>query len=164
LLGSGEARVRGLEMSTMRSSSAFWVSSVQWKESDFFNNLYRGAAFPQLRYEMAEDREASHKSLDILDIPDLAYFRDGRVLIIVYFDATLGDDVPQELAPGDPKGALFRVQLDVEVLEVSEGFFQVNDDERLGPDLPTGRGKSIGIDLDVDHGGSEQNFKLRMND
>jgi hypothetical protein len=33
-------------------------------------------------------------------------------------------------------------------------------DERLGPDLLRGRGKSIGEDLDVDNEGFEQNFKL----
>jgi hypothetical protein len=38
----------------------------------------------------------------------------------------LGDDVPEELASGDPKGALFWVQLDVEVPEVVEGFLQVS--------------------------------------
>jgi hypothetical protein len=40
----------------------------------------------------------------------------------------LGDDVPYELAPGDPKGALFGVYPDVEAPEDSEGFFQVNDE------------------------------------
>jgi hypothetical protein len=42
-LGSGEARTGGLEMSILKSSSALYVSSVQRKESDFFNNLYMGA-------------------------------------------------------------------------------------------------------------------------
>jgi hypothetical protein len=32
-------------------------------------------------------------------------------------------------------------------------------DERLSPDLLTGRGKSIGEDLDVDGKGSEQNVE-----
>jgi hypothetical protein len=40
----------------------------------------------------------------------------------------LGDDVSQELALGDPEGALFRVQLDIELPEVVEGFFQVSDE------------------------------------
>jgi hypothetical protein len=35
----------------------------------------------------------------------------------------------------------------------------VAPDERLGPNLPRGRGKSIGGDLDVDDEGSEQNFE-----
>jgi hypothetical protein len=33
-------------------------------------------------------------------------------------------------------------------------------DERLDPDLPRGRSKSIDGDLDVDDEGSKQNFKL----
>jgi hypothetical protein len=41
--GSSEVRTRGLEMSALRSSSAFYVLFVQWKESDFFNNLYWGS-------------------------------------------------------------------------------------------------------------------------
>jgi hypothetical protein len=32
-------------------------------------------------------------------------------------------------------------------------------DERLGPDLPRCRGKSIGEDLNIDDEGSEQNFE-----
>jgi hypothetical protein len=65
--------------------------------------------FPQLGHEMAEGCEASHKPLDVLDIPDLAYFRDGRDLVEVCFDVVLSDDVLQEFALGDPKGALFWV-------------------------------------------------------
>jgi hypothetical protein len=65
--------------------------------------------------------------LDILDVSDLTYFVDGRDLVRVCFDAALGDNVPQELAPGNPKGALLWVQLDVEAPDVSEGFFQVSD-------------------------------------
>jgi hypothetical protein len=33
------------------------------------------------------------------------------------------------------------------------------DNERLSPDIPRGRGKSIGGDFDVDDEGSEQNIK-----
>jgi hypothetical protein len=77
-LGSGEARTRGLEMSILRSSSAFYVSSVQQKESNSFNNFYGGEpAFPRSGHETVEDRMASHKALDIIDIPDLTYFSDG---------------------------------------------------------------------------------------
>jgi hypothetical protein len=63
--------------------------------------------FSQPGYKAAEGHEASHKLLDILDIPMLAYISDGQDLVGVCFDAVLGDDVPQELAPGDPEGALF---------------------------------------------------------
>jgi hypothetical protein len=84
--------------------------------------------------------------MDVLDIPNLAYFSDGRDLVGVRFDAALGDDVPHELAPGDPKGALFRVQLDVEALEVSEGFFQVSDETTALPGL---HDDVVDVDLQV---------------
>jgi hypothetical protein len=41
--GSGEARTRGLEMSVLRLSSAFYVSFIQRKVSNFLNNLYMGS-------------------------------------------------------------------------------------------------------------------------
>jgi hypothetical protein len=77
---------------------------------------------------MAEGCEASHEPLDVLDVPDLAYFSNGQDFVGVCFDAVLSDDVPQELTPGDPEGALIRVQLDVEAPEAVEGFFQVGDE------------------------------------
>jgi hypothetical protein len=43
-------------------------------------------------------------------------------------DATLGDGVPQELAPRDSEGAFFQVQLNAELAEVDEGFFQIGDE------------------------------------
>jgi hypothetical protein len=43
-------------------------------------------------------------------------------------DVTLGDDVPQKLALGVSKGALLRVQLNVEPREIIEGFFKVGDE------------------------------------
>jgi hypothetical protein len=76
---------------------------------------------------MAECHKATHELLDVLDIPDLVYFSDGQDLVGIHLDAALGDDVPQEQAPGDPKGALFWVQPNVEAPEVSEGFLQVGD-------------------------------------
>jgi hypothetical protein len=56
--GSSKAKTGGLEMSILRSSSALYVSFIQWEESDFFNNLYRGPMFPQLGHETAKGREA----------------------------------------------------------------------------------------------------------
>jgi hypothetical protein len=38
-----EARTEGLEMIALRSSSTFCVSSIQRKELDIFNNMYRGS-------------------------------------------------------------------------------------------------------------------------
>jgi hypothetical protein len=39
-----------------------------------------------------------------------------------------GNDVPQEPPPRDSECAFFRVQLDVELSEVVEGFFQIGDE------------------------------------
>jgi hypothetical protein len=127
-LGSGEARTKDLEMSVLRSSSAFCVPSILRKESDIFSNLYREPTFPQLRHEVVEGCEASHESLDVLDIPDLPYLGDGRDLVRVSFDVALGDNVPQEHAPGDPKRALLWVQPDVKVPEAIKGFLKVGDE------------------------------------
>jgi hypothetical protein len=44
--------------------------------------------------------------LNILDVPNLAYFGDGRG-VGVHFDDVVDDDVTQELSLGDIKGALF---------------------------------------------------------
>jgi hypothetical protein len=66
--------------------------------------------------------------LNVLDVPDLTHFGDGRGLVEVCFDAMLGDDVPQELAPGDSEGAFLLVQLNVEPTEVVEGFLKVRDE------------------------------------
>jgi hypothetical protein len=43
LPGSSEARTDSLVMSVLSSSSAFYISSVQQKESDPFSSLYRGS-------------------------------------------------------------------------------------------------------------------------
>jgi hypothetical protein len=71
--------------------------------------LYKGSLHsPQRRHEATEGREASHEPLNVLNVPDLAYFSDCRNLVGVHFDAMLGDDVPQELALGDSEGVLLR--------------------------------------------------------
>jgi hypothetical protein len=44
----------------------------------------------------------------------------------------LGDDVTEELSPGEPEGAFFWVQLNVEPPEAVDGFFQVSD-EAIAP-------------------------------
>jgi hypothetical protein len=118
------ARTGGLEMSALSLSSAFCISFVQRKQSDFFNTLYRGEpALPKLGHEVAEGREVSHEPLNVLDVPDLAYLSDGQNLVGVCLNAALGDDVPQELAPGDSEGAFLWVQHNVEPPEVVEFFF-----------------------------------------
>jgi hypothetical protein len=42
-LGSGEARIGGLEIRSLTSSSTFCAPFVQQKQSDFFNILYKGS-------------------------------------------------------------------------------------------------------------------------
>ena len=48
--------------------------------------------------------------------------RDGRDLLWVGFDATLGDDKTQQHTPWDPKNALLGVELDAVCLEFREGL------------------------------------------
>jgi hypothetical protein len=52
---------------------------------------------------MAKGRDASHKSPNVLDIPDQVYFINGKDLVGVHFNVTLGDDVPRSLPWGVPK-------------------------------------------------------------
>jgi hypothetical protein len=66
--------------------------------------------------------------LNVLNILDWTHLYDGQDLVRVCFDAVLSDDVPQELPPGDFEGAFFWVQLNVESLEVVEGFIQVGEE------------------------------------
>jgi hypothetical protein len=77
---------------------------------------------------VVEGHEASHELLNVLDIPDLDYFSDGKNLIGVRFDTALGDDVPDKLSSGDSKGAFLHVQLNVELSEVVESFFWVDNE------------------------------------
>jgi hypothetical protein len=95
---------------------------------------------------MAEDRKAIQEPLDVLDVPNLAYFSDGRDLSGICFNAALGDDVPQELAPKDPKGAVFWVLFDVETPKVGEGFLYVEDKITTLPGL---HDDVIDVDLQV---------------
>jgi hypothetical protein len=52
-----------------------------------------------------------HKLLNALDIPNWDHLNDGQDLFRVGLDGVLGDDVPQELSPGDSKGAFFGFNL-----------------------------------------------------
>jgi hypothetical protein len=104
-LSSGEARTGGLVMSVLSLSSALCASSVQGKELDFFSNLYKGSPRPLAMPHSAEGYEIAHEPLNIIDVPDLAHFGNDQNIVGVCLDAALSDDVPQELAPGDPEGA-----------------------------------------------------------
>jgi hypothetical protein len=49
---------------------------------------------PKPGHEVAEGREVLHEPLNVLDVPNLIHFGDGRNLVRVCFDASLDDDVP----------------------------------------------------------------------
>jgi hypothetical protein len=50
-------------------------------------------ALPHVRHKLAKNGEVPHEPLEILDIPDLAYFGDSQDFERICFDAALGDDV-----------------------------------------------------------------------
>jgi len=54
-----------------------------------------------------------------------AHPHDGRDLLQVGFDATLGDDEPKQHTPRDPKNAFLRVEFDAVCPECREGLLQV---------------------------------------
>jgi hypothetical protein len=58
-LGSDEVKTGGLVMSALSLSSVFYVSSIQWKESDFFNSLYKGS-LRSPNQDMKQLRAARH--------------------------------------------------------------------------------------------------------
>jgi hypothetical protein len=43
---------------------------------------------------MVEGCEAPHETMDVLEVSDLTNFGNGRDLVKICFDVTLGDDVP----------------------------------------------------------------------
>jgi hypothetical protein len=49
---------------------------------------------PKPGHEVAEGHEVPHEPLNVLDVPNLIHFGDGRNLVRVCFDASLDDDVP----------------------------------------------------------------------
>jgi hypothetical protein len=83
--------------------------------------------FPQPGHEAAEGCEAHHEMLNIFNVPNLVHFSDVQNLVRVCYDVMLGDDVPQELAPGHSGGDFLPVQLNAEPSEVVEGLFQVKN-------------------------------------
>jgi hypothetical protein len=58
---------------------------------------------------VTEGCETPHDTLNVLDIPDLTHFCNGRYLVEVFLNVVLGDYVPYELALRDPEGAFLWV-------------------------------------------------------
>ena len=77
---------------------------------------------------MAERGEAPYNSLHPLYALDRAHPCDGRDLLWVGFDATLGDNEALQHTPRDPKNAFLRVELNAVCLEFYEGLLKVGYD------------------------------------
>jgi hypothetical protein len=103
-------------------------------------------ALPQARHKSTKSGEAPHEPLDILGISDLAYFSDSQDFVRICFNATVGDDVPQEFASGDAEGAFFQIQPDVKASEVCKGFLQVIDEAIA---MPSPYNDVINVDLQI---------------
>ena len=71
---------------------------------------------------MAECSEAPYNSMYPLFVLNRAHPCDGRDLLRVGFDATLGDDKTQQHTPWDPENALLEVELNVVCSEFHEGL------------------------------------------
>ena len=88
----------------------------------FLQKLIEGeTSFIKARDKVAKRGEASCKSLYSLYVLNRAHPRDGRDLLWVSFDATLGDDKTQQYTPWDPKNTLVRVEFDAVCSEFREG-------------------------------------------
>ena len=71
---------------------------------------------------MAERGEAPYNLLYPIYVLNRSHPRDGRDLLRVGFDATLGDDKTQQHTPWDPKNTLLGVELDAIFLEFRKGL------------------------------------------
>ena len=80
-------------------------------------------SFVDARDKATERGEAPHNSLYPLCVLNRAYPHDGRDLLLVGFDAMLGDDKTQQHTPWDPENTLLRVELDVVRSEFCKGLF-----------------------------------------
>ena len=67
-------------------------------------------------------------SLYPLYILNWAHPCDGRDLLRVGFDATLGDDKTQQHTPWDPKNALLKVEFDTICLEFCKGLLKIGNE------------------------------------
>ena len=82
-----------------------------------------------MRDEAAECGEAPCNSLYPLYVLNQAHPCDGRDLLWVGFDATLGDDKTKQHTPRDPKNALLGIEFDAICSELCEGLLKVGYDQ-----------------------------------
>ena len=100
-------------------------------------------SFTEVRDKTAEHGEAPYNSMYPLYVLNQAHPRDGRDLLWVGFDATLGIDETKQHTPRDPENALLRVELNYISSEFCEGLLKVGY-ELVSP---------FGLDHDVVHVG-----------
>jgi hypothetical protein len=74
--------------------------------------------FPQLGHEAAEGCEASHEPMNILDVPGLAYFRDGQNLVGFALMSCSVMMYPRSLPWGTPKVHFFGFNLTLNCLRL----------------------------------------------
>ena len=84
-------------------------------------------SFAEARDKAAEHGEAPCNSLYPLYVLDQAHPRDGRDLLWVGFDATLGDDEAEQHAPRDPENTFFGIEFDAVCPEFRKGLLKVGD-------------------------------------
>ena len=77
---------------------------------------------------MVEHGEAPYNLLYPLYVMNRAHPCDGRDLLWVGLDATLGDDETKQHTPRDPKNALLGVELNTVRSEFGEGLLKVSHD------------------------------------
>ena len=71
---------------------------------------------------MAERGKAPGNSLYPLYVMNWAHPSDGRDLLRVGFDATLGDDKTLQHSPWDPENAFLEVEFDAVCSKIREGL------------------------------------------
>ena len=79
-------------------------------------------SFAEVRDKAVECGEAPCNSLYPLYVLNWAHPRDGRDLLQIGFDATLGDNKTQQHTPRDPKNTFLEVEFDVVCSEFCEGL------------------------------------------
>ena len=79
-------------------------------------------SFTEALDKMAEHGKAPCNSLYPLYVLNRAHPRDGRDLLQVGFDATLGDDKTLQHTPWDPENTLLGVEINVVCSEFRKGL------------------------------------------
>ena len=86
------------------------------------------SSFTKARDKAAERSEAPYNSLYPLYVLNQAHPCDGRDLLRVGFDTTLGDDESQQHTPRDPEHALLGLELNAVCSEFFKGLLKVGYD------------------------------------